>query len=36
MDVGRALATLPRRQREAMVLRYYLQMNTREVAEVFT
>jgi RNA polymerase sigma-70 factor (ECF subfamily) len=32
VDVGRALATLPRRQREIVVLRYYLQMNTREVA----
>ena len=29
----RALATLPRRQREAVVLRYYLQLDTREVAE---
>jgi RNA polymerase sigma factor (sigma-70 family) len=27
-----ALATLPRRQREAVVLRYYLQLDTREVA----
>jgi len=34
VDVERALATLPRRQREAVVLRYYLQMDTREVAEV--
>jgi RNA polymerase sigma-70 factor (ECF subfamily) len=34
VDVERALATLPRRQREAVVLRYYLQMSTREVAEV--
>ena len=32
LDVERALATLPRRQREAIVLRYYLQMDTREVA----
>jgi len=34
VDVERALAALPRRQREAVVLRYYLQMDTREVAEV--
>jgi RNA polymerase sigma-70 factor (ECF subfamily) len=34
IDVERALATLPRRQREAVVLRYYLQMDTREVAEI--
>ena len=34
IDVERALATLSRRQREAVVLRYYLQMDTREVAEV--
>lgn len=34
IDVERALATLPRRQREAVVLRYYLQLDTREVAEV--
>ncbi|MGZ8611584.1 MAG: RNA polymerase sigma factor [Actinomycetota bacterium] len=32
VDVERALATLPRRQREAVVLRYFLQMDTREVA----
>lgn len=32
IDVERALSTLPRRQREAVVLRYYLQMDTREVA----
>jgi RNA polymerase sigma-70 factor (ECF subfamily) len=32
IDVDRALATLPRRQREAAVLRYYLQLDTREVA----
>ena len=32
IDVDRALATLPRRQREVAVLRYYLQMSTREVA----
>ncbi|HJS26872.1 MAG TPA: sigma-70 family RNA polymerase sigma factor [Actinomycetota bacterium] len=31
IDVERALATLPRRQREAVVLRYYLQFDTREV-----
>jgi RNA polymerase sigma-70 factor (ECF subfamily) len=34
VDVQRALAGLPRRQREAVVLRYYLQMDTREVAEI--
>lgn len=34
VDVERALAALPRRQREAVVLRYYLQMDTREVAGV--
>ena len=32
IDVDRALASLPRRQREVAVLRYYLQLNTREVA----
>jgi RNA polymerase sigma-70 factor, ECF subfamily len=32
IDVDRALAALPRRQREVAVLRYYLQMRTREVA----
>jgi len=32
IDVERALAALPRRQREVAVLRYYLQLNTREVA----
>jgi RNA polymerase sigma factor (sigma-70 family) len=32
VDVDRALATLPRRQREAVVLRYYLQYDTREIA----
>ena len=32
IDVERALSTLPRRQREAVVLRYYLRMDTREVA----
>lgn len=31
VDVDRALSTLPRRQREAVVLRYYLQLDTREV-----
>lgn len=34
LDLERALAALPRRQREAVVLRYYLGMDTREVAEV--
>lgn len=32
IDIERALSTLPRRQREAIVLRYYLQFDTREVA----
>jgi RNA polymerase sigma-70 factor (ECF subfamily) len=32
VDVDRALAMLPRRQREVAVLRYYLQLDTREVA----
>jgi RNA polymerase sigma factor (sigma-70 family) len=32
VDVERALLSLPRRQREAVVLRYYLQFDTREVA----
>jgi RNA polymerase sigma-70 factor (ECF subfamily) len=34
LDLERALAALPRRQREAVVLRYYLGMDTREVARV--
>jgi RNA polymerase sigma-70 factor (ECF subfamily) len=33
VDIGRALATLPRRQREATVLRYYLDLSVLEVAE---
>jgi RNA polymerase sigma-70 factor, ECF subfamily len=33
-DVERALATLPRRQREVTVLRYYLAMDLAEIAEV--
>jgi RNA polymerase sigma factor (sigma-70 family) len=32
MDITRALAALPRRQREATVLRYYLGLNVAEVA----
>jgi RNA polymerase sigma-70 factor (ECF subfamily) len=32
LDVPPALARLPRRQREVAVLRYYLQLDTREVA----
>jgi RNA polymerase sigma factor (sigma-70 family) len=32
IDVLRALAALPRRQREATVLRYYLGMDVAEVA----
>jgi RNA polymerase sigma factor (sigma-70 family) len=34
VDVARALATLPPRQREVAVLRYLLGMSTREAAEV--
>src|SRR5205823_6640774 len=34
VDLERALATLPRRQREATVFRYYLDMDVREVARV--
>lgn len=34
MDVARALAKLPRRQREATVLRYYLDLDVREIASV--
>ncbi len=34
IDVRRALAALPRRQREATVLRYYLGMEVREIATV--
>jgi RNA polymerase sigma-70 factor, ECF subfamily len=34
LDVERAIASLPRRQRETIVLRYLLDMNTREVAEI--
>ncbi len=34
VDVERALAGLPRRQREAVVCRYYLGMDTREAATV--
>jgi len=33
VDVERALADLPRRQRQIAVLRYFLQMETREVAD---
>jgi RNA polymerase sigma-70 factor, ECF subfamily len=32
IDVERALSTLPRRQREADVLHYYMQLDTAEVA----
>ena len=32
VDVERALSALPRRQREAVVLRYYLQLDTSETA----
>ena len=34
VDVGRALAALPRRQREAAVLRYYIDLSVLEVASV--
>ena len=34
LDIERALDRLPRRQREAVVCRYYLGMDTAEVAEV--
>jgi RNA polymerase sigma-70 factor (ECF subfamily) len=34
VDVERALARLPRRQREAVVSRYYLGMDTGQVAEL--
>lgn len=34
LDITRALAALPRRQREATVLRYYLGMDVKEVADV--
>lgn len=34
VDVDRALASLPRRQREVAVLRYLLDMDTKEVAAV--
>jgi RNA polymerase sigma factor (sigma-70 family) len=33
VDLRRALARLPTRQREATVLRYYLDMDVREIAE---
>ncbi|MEX1264842.1 MAG: sigma factor-like helix-turn-helix DNA-binding protein [Actinomycetota bacterium] len=32
MNVARALAALPRRQREVAVLRYFLQLSTEETA----
>jgi RNA polymerase sigma factor (sigma-70 family) len=34
VDVRRALSQLPRRQREAIVLRYYLDLDVRELAVV--
>jgi RNA polymerase sigma-70 factor (ECF subfamily) len=34
VDVRRALSALPRRQREAAVLRYYLQLDTRTAARL--
>ena len=33
MDITRALAALPRRQHEATVLRYYLGLDVKEVAD---
>jgi RNA polymerase sigma-70 factor (ECF subfamily) len=33
VDLRRALSTLPSRQREATVLRYYLDMDVREIAQ---
>src|SRR2546423_14934826 len=33
VDLRRALARLPRRQREASVLRYYLDLDVREIAD---
>jgi RNA polymerase sigma-70 factor (ECF subfamily) len=33
VDVRRALAELPRRQREAVVLRYFLDLSTQEIAK---
>ena len=33
VDIGRALADLPRRQREATVLRYYVGLNVTEIAD---
>jgi RNA polymerase sigma factor (sigma-70 family) len=32
IDIGRAMAELPRRQREVAVLRYHLQLTTKEAA----
>jgi RNA polymerase sigma-70 factor (ECF subfamily) len=34
IDIDRALVALPRRQREAAVLRYYLQLSTADAAKV--
>lgn len=34
LDVGRALRALPRRQREAVILHYYLGIEVKEVARV--
>ncbi len=33
IDIGRALAELPRRQRETTVLRYYVGLNVAEIAQ---
>ena len=34
LDIRRAVASLPRRQRTALILRYYVDMSVREAAEV--
>jgi len=36
VDVRRALAALPRRQRETAVLRYYLDLSTEEIAKAMS
>lgn len=36
VDIGRALLGLPRRQREATVLRYYLDLDLAEIARVLS
>lgn len=34
LDIRKAVASLPRRQRTALILRYYVDLSVREVAEV--